>query len=144
MEPKTQVVSCLFDENDTCNEIFRIRTEVFVVEQKVTREEEFDEFERSSIHYLGTVGGLPAGTARWRITSEGIKLERFAVLKDMRNTGVGTAILKKVLNDVTPSKIPVYLNAQLKAIPFYERHGFRKVGDLFVEANIDHFKMVLG
>jgi predicted GNAT family N-acyltransferase len=38
----------------------------------------------------------------------------------------------------------VYLNAQLRAIPFYERHGFRKEGEMFVEADIQHYKMVLG
>jgi predicted GNAT family N-acyltransferase len=37
----------------------------------------------------------------------------------------------------------VYLNAQLRAVPFYERHGFRKVGKMFEEANIQHYKMML-
>lgn len=139
-----KVDSCIYSDQKLSTEIFRVRNEVFVVEQMVSREEEFDEFEQSSIHYLGTIAGRPAGTARWRITSGGIKLERFAVVKDLRNSGIGSAILQKVLDDVIPLNLPVYLNAQLKAIPFYERHGFKKVGDMFVEANIDHFKMVFG
>ena len=36
----------------------------------------------------------------------------------------------------------MYLHAQLKAIPFYERQGFKKVGDLFVECEIEHYKMI--
>jgi predicted GNAT family N-acyltransferase len=137
------VISCPFSNKALCEIIFSIRNQVFVVEQKVSREEEFDEFEETSVHYLGTVDNVPAGTARWRITKNGIKLERFAVLSSMRNTGIGSTILKRVLADVRTTGLPVYLNAQIKAIPFYERQGFKKVGELFVEANIDHFKMVL-
>ncbi len=138
-----KVYPCLFSNKQLCSDIFRIRNEVFVHEQQVSREEEFDEFEDTSVHYLGTVDDTPAGTARWRITPQGIKLERFAVLGSMRNTGIGSMILKKVLADVQTIGLPIYLNAQIKAIPFYERQGFKKVGELFVEANIDHFKMVL-
>src|SRR6188508_188168 len=103
------IESCNFNNERLCVEIFRIRTSVFVDEQRVSRDEEFDEFEASSIHYLGTIDETPAGTARWRITKDGIKLERFAVLPEFRKKGVAAAVLQKVLNDVLPAGTKIYL-----------------------------------
>jgi len=125
--------------------VFRIREKVFVEEQNVSPDEEYDEFEDTSEHYLAYFNGTPAGTARWRQTENGIKLERFAVLSEFRNQAVGSNILKRVLHDVKaehPGKM-VYLHAQLQAIPFYERQNFQKTGPQFTECNIEHFKMVL-
>ena len=121
--------------------IFGIRTRVFVEEQQVSREEEFDEFENSSLHYLAVCDGIPAGTARWRFTSKGIKLERFAVEKELREMGVGRAVLEQVLSDTIPLGQRIYLHAQVSAMGFYERAGFKKEGPMFSEANIDHFVM---
>lgn len=135
------IVSSNFQTKNVCEKIFEIRQTVFVKEQKVSREEEFDEYEKTSIHYLGLIDGIPAGTARWRITEMGIKLERFAVLREYRMKGVAQAILKKVLEHVIPTGAYLYLNAQVSAVGFYEKNGFKKEGPMFTEANIDHFKM---
>ena len=129
------------------NDFFRffvthIRKKVFVIEQKVRPEEEFDEFENTSNHYLGYYGTIKAGTARWRNTDEGIKLERFAVLQKYRDKGIGSAILKRVLDDIKGEGKKIYLHAQLPAVKFYERAGFVKEGDMFSECNIDHYKMI--
>ena len=135
------VLSCNFSDTRLCTEIFRVRNEVFVSEQQVDRAEEFDSYEESSLHYLGTWNGEPAGTARWRITKGGIKLERFAVLLPLRKNGIAAAILKAVLKDVVPLKKRIYLHAQVTAVGFYEKYGFKKEGPMFSEANIDHFVM---
>lgn len=122
---------------------FTIRQKVFVEEQQVDSREEYDEFEPTSIHYLVFVNEQPVGTARWRITKDGIKLERFAVLKEFRNAGAGRAVLMKVLEDVIPLGKKIYLNAQVKAMKFYEREGFKAEGEMFIEANIQHYRMTL-
>ncbi len=57
---------------------------VFVVEQEVDAAEEYDEFDDSSVHFLTKMDGSPVGTARWRFTANGVKLERFAVRKEAR------------------------------------------------------------
>lgn len=100
------------------------------------------EFEDESKHFLATVNGVPAGTARWRETDKGIKLERFAVLKPYRNSGTGAALLKAILLDVPDDGRKVYLHAQITAEGFYARHGFRPEGPHFYEADIEHVKMV--
>jgi len=121
---------------------FDIRQKVFVEEQQVDAREEYDEFEQSSIHYLVFAGEKPVGTARWRITKEGIKLERFAVLKDSRNMKAGRTVLLKVLEDVIPLHKKIYMNAQVTAMNFYIREGFIAEGEMFIECNIKHYKMV--
>src|SRR5690349_19849615 len=79
---------------------FSIREKVFVEEQKVPLDAEYDQHEKSANHYLATYNGIPCGAARWRQTDNGIKLERFAVLPEYRSQAVGSQILKKVLEDV--------------------------------------------
>lgn len=126
---------------DLAEKAFGIRREVFVVEQFVDPELEYDEFENSSTHYLLFEDNVPVATARWRVTDNGIKLERFATLKEYRNKGIGNKILDKVMKDVIDLGKPVYLNSQVTAIRFYERNGFVKEGEMFEEANIQHYKM---
>jgi len=126
---------------------FTIREQVFQVEQSVPADLEHDEHDRRDArHYLArTADGTPAGAARWRETAHGVKLERFAVLSAFRNQEIGAALLRAVLADVAAERptAEVYLNAQLRAVPFYERHGFHKEGEMFEEASIQHYKMVL-
>ncbi len=120
---------------------FDIRKKVFVEEQNVKAEEEFDEFEKFSQHYLAYYNEIPVATARWRHTEKGIKLERFAVLKEFRNKNIGNFILKEVLKDVIPFQKTLYLHAQLAAVKFYKREGFVKQGEIFYECNIAHYLM---
>ncbi|MBB6328606.1 putative GNAT family N-acyltransferase [Algoriphagus iocasae] len=128
-------------------EVFSIRNKVFVEEQEVASEDEYDEFENISSHFLATLDGVPVGTARWRITEKGVKLERFAVLKEARGKGVGHALVETVLTDIksdaaTEGKVK-YLHAQIDAVPLYSKFNFKKVGDIFEECNILHYKMQL-
>ena len=127
---------------------FTIRETVFQQEQGVPASKEHDEHDRTDArHYLAQAAdGTPAGAARWRETDHGVKLERFAVLSGFRNQEIGASLLHAVLADVK-AELPdaaIYLNAQLRAVPFYERHGFKTEGEMFEEANIQHYKMVLG
>ncbi len=118
-----------------------IREKVFIEEQKVARQLEVEN-EDEATFYLLFVDEIAVGTGRWRKTKSGIKLERFAILPEYRNKNLGTVLLKKVLTDLEQQTGKIYLHAQLKAIPYYERQGFQKIGDLFVEAGIKHFEMI--
>jgi predicted GNAT family N-acyltransferase len=126
---------------------FAIRRAVFVEEQNVPAEDEYDEFETTSQHFLAYLDEKPVGTARWRRTSNGVKLERFAVLPEARRQGVGQALVQAVLDDVfsqQPEPIErIYLHAQVTAMPLYAGFGFVAVGPQFDECGIQHYKMVL-
>jgi predicted GNAT family N-acyltransferase len=121
---------------------FAVRREVFVTGQQCPEALEAEGNEEA-VHFLATVNGQPAGAARYRKTAGGYKLERFAVLEAYRGMGVGDALVKAVLKELKEYTLPVYLHSQLPAITLYERNGFRKQGDLFVEADMEHYKMVL-
>ena len=123
-----------------------IRRTVFVLGQNVPAELEYDAHDHTdATHYLARAAdGTACGTARWRVTRNGVKLERFAVLADYRNQQTGAELLRQVLHDVAAAHpgATVYLHAQLPAVRFYERHGFATVGDVFEECGIQHYEMV--
>lgn len=141
MKPTVEKIS----DKISLEEAFRIRRTVFVVEQEVNASEENDKFEETSTHFLAKLDGKPVGTARWRFTKNGVKMERFAVLKEARGNGVGQALVAAVLSDVDSNPKskgkPKYLNSQLSAMSLYSKFGFVKVGEMFEECNISHYKM---
>lgn len=127
---------------------FQIRETVFVKEQQVAPEDEYDQYEDSSTHLIVyDAEEKPCGTARWRQTDQGIKLERFAVLRSHRGQGVGRLLLETILWDIeedpNANQQPIYLHAQTPAVGFYEKFGFDAVGEEFEECNIKHYEMIL-
>lgn len=118
----------------------KIRTAVFIVEQNVDPQLEY-EFEEQGNFYLLYFENIPIATARWRKTEKGIKLERFAMLKEYRNQGLGAKLLAEVMKDVLPMNRKIYLHSQISAINYYKRAGFIEMGDYFFEADIEHIRM---
>ncbi len=119
-----------------------IRKEVFVQEQGVPLEIEMDNKDGEARHYLAFIGEKAIGTARWRNTKDGKKIERIAVLRAYRKNGVASAIVNKILSEHKPEGNPVFLNGQVHALKFYQNLGFAKSGNIFKEADIDHYRMV--
>lgn len=117
-----------------------IRTKVFIEEQNVERDLEY-EFEEEGNFFLLYYDNIPIATARWRETAKGIKLERFAMLKEYRNQGLGGKLLRAVMEDVILFGKTIYLHSQVNAVTYYERAGFVKEGEVFEEANIKHYQM---
>lgn len=135
------IVKNILDKN-ILEEAFKIRRKVFVEEQEVDEQEEY-EFEEESQHFIAEHNGTFVGTARWRKTANGVKLERFAVLKEYRSAGVGSALVQAVVNDIPAEHTHLYLHAQLTAMGLYAKFGFKETGPMFEEAGIQHYKMVL-
>ena len=129
-----------FKDENLMKKAHKIRHEVFVIGQNCPEELEW-EFEEESTHFLLIEDNIPIATARHRKTDNGFKLERFAVLSQARGKGIGMLILKAILEDIKESKSLKYMHAQEQVIPFYEKVGFEKSGDLFEEAGIMHYKM---
>lgn len=129
------------DDTDRYRLARAIRHEVFVDEQNVPEELEYENDEEA-VNYLLYDAGLPKGTARWRETTDGIKLERFAVFASQRGKGYGTLLLEKILQDVLPLGKRIYLHAQISALSYYLKAGFETEGHSFNEAGIEHYRMV--
>lgn len=119
---------------------FEIRRIVFVIGQNCAPDEEYDEHEKSCRHFLAKYQGIQAGTCRIRETSDGIKLERFAVLEQFRNHKIGAALVENCLQKIQPINKKVYLHAQEHAVDFYKKFGFETIGEKFYEANIPILK----
>jgi len=135
-----KVIRFTLKDKEYAEQAFAIRKKVFVSEQGVDPALEYDNEEQSH-HYLLMINDKPIATARWRETEKGIKLERFAVLAEFRNRGIGELILKEVMVDVVPLGKTIYLHSQARAVPFYERNRFVKEGEIFIEAGIEHYYM---
>ena len=130
-----------FEDIELMKKAQKIRYDVFVIGQNCPEDLEW-EFEEESTHFLITENGTPLATARHRKTEKGFKLERFAVLETARGKGFGMQILQAILHDLKDEKALKYMHAQEQVIPFYEKVGFIKEGNLFEEAGIMHYKMV--
>lgn len=131
-----------FFDKELYEEALRIRKEVFVREQKVPEDEEV-EHEEESTFFLLFYDNIPATTARYRFTDKGVKLERFATLRDFRGKGLAYILLNYILEDLKNCKKMIYLHAQSYIVNLYEKAGFVKKGDVFYEAGIPHYLMVL-
>ena len=119
-----------------------IREKVFIKEQKINKKLEYDDKKVSAIYIVAKINLIAIGTARYRSTEIGMKLERFAVLKEYRGLGVGKSLVSFLVK-ILKSEKNLYLNSQKKVAGFYEKLGFKIRGDVFYEAKIPHYKMVL-
>lgn len=117
-----------------------VREPVFVIEQQVPVEEEWDELDPLCLHVIARdAAQRPIGTGR--LTPER-KIGRMAVLAEWRGLGVGAALLEVLIDAARNRGWPeVTLHAQTHALPFYAAQGFEAFGDEFMEAGIPHRKM---
>ena len=119
-----------------------IREKVFMQEQGVSAELEWDGRDESCHHVLAlSANGEAIGCGR--ITPDG-HIGRVAVLPEWRMKHIGTAILELLVDYArTQNYYQVELNAQVQIIPVYKKFGFETVGKEFMDANIPHRKMTL-
>ena len=129
-----------FKDKELMKKAHKIRYDVFVIGQNCPEDLEW-EFEEESTHFILIENDIPLATARHRKTENGYKLERFAVHSQARGKGFGMLILKAILKDIKESNALKYMHAQEQVIPFYEKVGFEKSGNIFEEAGIMHYKM---
>ena len=127
---------------DAFRELRAIRTAVFVVEQGVPEELEWDDLDRQCLHALATsVAGEAVGTGR--LLPDG-QIGRMAILSPWRRRGIGSLILQELVAAAIESGHNlVELSAQTHAMEFYRRFGFQGVGGEYLEAGICHRRMQL-
>lgn len=117
-----------------------VRHAVFVIEQAVPEDEEWDVLDAQSLHVIARDGQRrPIGTGR--LTPEG-KIGRMAVLSEWRGRGVGEAVLRVLLEAAAQRHLKkVEIHAQSHALGFYEKAGFEAYGEEFDECGIAHRHM---
>ncbi len=118
----------------------RIREAVFIAEQSVPPEQEWDAEDPDAVHFLAFEGGYAVGTAR--LLPDG-QIGRVAVLRDWRGMHIGEALMRAVIEEAERRGLAEQrLTAQVHAAEFYSRLGFEVVSDEFIEAGIPHVEMV--
>ncbi len=124
---------------------FAIRRKVFIEEQQIPEDEEYDEFDTLGAaceHILVYFNGQPIGTGRLRVVDGYGKLERICILQAFRKYGLGKVIIQK-LEEMTREKglMKSKLNAQVYAEGFYEKYGYKRTGEEFMDGGIPHILM---
>ena len=126
--------------------VLDIRNKVFVIGQNCPYDVEVvPEEEKEAKHFLICYKEEPIGTIRYRQTGEReFKLERFAVLEEYRGHEYGKEAFLYLINKLEEDYNPctIWFNAQYQLLEYYQKLGFKEVGDTFYEANIKHIKMV--
>ncbi|MFM8866251.1 MAG: YbgC/FadM family acyl-CoA thioesterase [Limnohabitans sp.] len=122
-----------------------LRTEVFVHEQKVPAELEWDEADDTALHCVAVNRmGMALATGRLLVHAPGVaRIGRMAVMKNMRGSDLGARVLHALMDAARErGDRQVVLHAQCSAEGFYRRAGFAPHGAVFEEAGIAHIEMV--
>lgn len=125
---------------DKDKDVAEIRRTVFIDEQDVPEDLEWDDEDQSAIHILAYMDDKPVATAR--LLKSG-RIGRMAVLKQYRQQGIGTAILEYLLDLALEQQCDkISLSSQVHAKQFYERMGFKVTSEIYQDAGIPHLDMV--
>jgi len=126
------------------NEIKKIRTVVFLHEQNIPDELEWDEYDKSAFHFGLFYKSCLVAYAR-SIENNVYWIGRMAVHKEYRNISIGSHLLQLViafLQDINSQK-DIFVSAQVPAIYFYEKNNFSVKGETYFDAGILHTDMIL-
>lgn len=120
-----------------------IRQAVFIDEQKVPPELEWDDTDEIADHFLAVLpDNTPVATARMFYTlDDTAHIGRMAVLPGQRGTGLGEKLLRHLMTHAANQVHDLYLSAQEHAIPFYQRSGFHICTEAYDDAGIPHYGM---
>ncbi|HHT97586.1 MAG TPA: GNAT family N-acetyltransferase [Clostridiales bacterium] len=131
--------------NDDISEALIIRKEVFQIEQGVDPKLEFDDLDKLAMHamvYTDINRTKAVATGRILLLDDKCVMGRVAVLKDFRGKEYGDFVVRLLLNRAFTSGIKeVFIHSQLSAVGFYEKLGFKILGEQFLEAGIRHVEM---
>lgn len=137
---KVEIVKWIDDHAQLKN----IREKVFIQEQKVTPELEWDGMDEKAIHFLVFKDEEAIGCARAIVIKSQMQLGRMAVLKEYRGQGAGSTLIEKAIVTAKLKQLSgIHISAQCNAINFYVKFGFEVMGDTYLDAEILHRDMTL-
>jgi predicted GNAT family N-acyltransferase len=126
---------------DAC---FRIREQVFIIEQNVPVELERDEHDGKAVHFVALADGQSVGTARAVMKDSGrsAKIGRVAVCRPNRGLGIGKLLIATIEDAPDLRHVDHFLlDAQTHALQFYANLGYEPYGEEFMDAGIPHRHM---
>lgn len=134
-------------DTDSLNHCLEIRNKVFTLEKKVPREIEVDQYDclnKACDHFLVRYQKSNAGTIRCLyVANETIHIQRFCLLKGYRKQGLGHLTIEYIEKYYRNHGIKqIEMDSKYEVFGFYEKCGYEKVSEIFVEAGVEHVKMV--
>ena len=121
-----------------------IREKVFIEEQKVMSQLEWDGKDEKAIHFLAYQDEKAIGCARAFVIKNHMQLGRMAVLKEYRNKGIGSFLIEKAITTAKLNQLSkISISAQCHAIDFYKKFGFEVTREIYLDAGISHQDMEL-
>jgi predicted GNAT family N-acyltransferase len=121
-----------------------IREKVFIEEQKVMSQLEWDGKDEEAIHFLAYQDEKAIGCARAFVIENHMQLGRMAVLKEYRNKGIGSFLIEKAITTAKLNQLSkISISAQCHAIDFYKKFGFEVTSEIYLDAGISHQDMEL-
>ena len=134
---------CWFPYGELAQDVCTVRTEVFCDEQGYPEDEEFDDTDAVSYHVAVYVNGKAVAAGRMYFDESRIMhLGRIAVDKKLRGSGVGKRVVEEmILKAETMNPAGFELSAQSRVMGFYEKLGFKAVGDEYMDGHVPHTRM---
>lgn len=131
------------EETENIDACRALRRAVFIEEQGIAEADEWDDLDGQAIHLLAWQEGEPVGTARILQSGTTGKIGRVCVLDRARGTGLGTKLIRAAVDVLRarPGVTHAKLGAQVHAIGFYEKLGFKLAGGVYDDAGIPHRDM---
>jgi ElaA protein len=132
---------------DELYDVLRLRSEVFVVEQKCIFLD-IDNNDRKAFHTIGFIGDEVVATTRLfekDIMYDGYQsIGRVVSASKHRGLGIGKALMQYSISECERlfGKGPIKIGAQLYLKKFYSEQGFEQSGDVYLEDDIDHIPMI--
>lgn len=125
-------------------QVYQIRKEVFIQEQKVPESIELDGFDDLSLHFILYEDHKPVSTLRLRPVGGDLKVERVATIKEARGKGYATKLMEHIQTNKERFEPTgrLKMHAQLDAKGFYEKLGWQVQSEIFYEAGIAHILMI--
>lgn len=139
----TDTSIAVVEDDESLEQVFTVREEVFVQGQGVPLHRERDEHDDEAIHLLARENDTPVGTARLRrLDGDTAKVERVAVRESYRGEGRGRRIVKRTEAAARErGVVTLVLHSQTAVEGFYERLGYETTSDAFEDAGIPHVEM---
>ena len=138
---------CKVVDTDSLERCLEIRNRVFTIERGVPQKIEVDQYDclnKSCTHFLVKHQKDDIGTVRCLYTANGnIQIQRFCFLKEYRGLGLGKIVIEYIEDYYKAQGIKIIeMDAKYEVFGFYEKCGYEKVSGVFIEANIEHVKMM--
>ncbi|WP_342305425.1 GNAT family N-acetyltransferase [Methanolobus sp. ZRKC5] len=129
--------------SDDFSDAYKVRRDVFVIEQNIDENLELDEYDVISLHLVVYNDKIPVATGRIFEHDDSFTIGRICIIKEYRNRNIGKLLMKNLIEKtISMGAKELHLSSQLYATGFYKKFGFKEYGETYDDAGIEHISMI--